>query len=76
MNGTCIETPPQPLPGSDSLYVFTFQPDVANHPDVVDLTNQVLARTKDILTKVQRYFLRWAKYKQVWVPDKVSQTAF
>lgn len=71
MDGTCIETPPQPLAGSDTHYVFSFHPDVVNHPDVVDLANEVLARAKDILTKMQRYFIRWAKYKQVWVPDKV-----
>ena len=72
MHGTCVETAPQPVPGSDTPYVFSFQPDVANHPDVVDLANKIIARGKDILTRVQRYFLRWAKHKPVWVVDKVG----
>lgn len=72
MDGTCIETPPQVVPGMDAPYVFTFHPDIANFPKIVDMSNQILARGKDILTKMQRYFLRWVKHKPIWVPDKVS----
>lgn len=71
LDGSCVECPPQTVAGSDTPFIFSFHPEVARHPDIIDVSNTILARAKDILTRVQRYFLRWNKHKPVWVPDKV-----
>jgi len=71
MHGTCMEAPPQTILGNDQPYVFTFHSEIANHPDVVELAQTILARARDTLTRIQRYFLRWVKHKPLWVVDKV-----
>lgn len=37
MRGTCLETDPKRVPKKQPPFLFTFYPDVKEHPDVVNL---------------------------------------
>jgi DNA polymerase II small subunit/DNA polymerase delta subunit B len=75
MNGTCIETPPQKIPGEDEPFIFSFFSDISANQDVVGLVQTVQANMKNTLTTLTRYLTRWKKYRGVWKVDKVMKSS-
>ena len=55
MNGTCIETPPQKIPGEDEPYTFSFFSDISTNPEVIELVQTVQSNMKNTLTNLTRY---------------------
>ena len=72
MHGTCIETPPQKIPGEDEPYLFTFFSDISTNPEVIDLVQMVQGNMKTTLTNLTRYLIRWKKYRNIWKVDKTA----
>ena len=72
MNGTCIETPPQKIPGEDEPYVFSFFTDISTNPEVIELVQTIQSNMKSTLTCLTRYLTRWKKYRGIWKVDKVT----
>ena len=72
MHGTCIETPPQKIPGEDEPYLFTFFSDISTNPEVIDLVQMVQGNMKTTLTNLTRYLIRWKKYRNIWKVDKAA----
>jgi len=70
MNGTCIETAAQKIPGEDEPYVFSFFTDISANPDVISLVQTIQNNMKNTLTSLTRYLTRWKKYRKVWNVDK------
>ena len=71
MNGTCIETPPQKIPGEDEPFIFSFFTDISGNQEVIGLVQTVQNNMKNSLTSLTRYLTRWKKYRGVWKVDKV-----
>ena len=72
MNGTCIDTPPQKIPGEDEPYIFSFFTDISANQDVIGLVQTIQNNMKNTLTSLTRYLTRWKKYRKVWNVDKVK----
>ncbi|ELU10552.1 hypothetical protein CAPTEDRAFT_221643 [Capitella teleta] len=72
MNGTCIETPPQKIPGEDEPCIFSFFSDISANQEVISLVQTVQANMKNTLTTLTRYLTRWKKYRGVWKVDKAA----
>ena len=71
MNGTCIETPAQKIPGEDEPYVFSYFTDISSNPEVIELVQTIQSNMKNTLTNLTRYLTRWKKYRHIWKVDKV-----
>ena len=71
MNGTCIETPPQKIPGEDEPYIFSFFQDISVNPDIIEMVQTAQGSMKNTLTNLTRYLTRWKKYRPIWKVDKV-----
>ena len=76
MNGTCIETPAQKVPGEDEPYVFSFLSDISANSDIINLVQTVQTNMKNTLTTLTRYLHRWKRYRRVWKVDKVRCFTF
>ncbi len=72
MNGTCIETPPQKIPGEDEPYLFSFFTDISANSEVIELVQTIQNNMKATLTSLTRYLTRWKKYRHIWKVDKVE----
>ena len=73
MNGTCILTPPQKIEGEEEPYIYSFMQDIVRNTEVLDLFQVINNNLKSTISCVQRYFVRYKKYKMVWrtLKDKV-----
>ena len=47
MSGTCVETPPQKIPGEDKPFIFNFFNDIAANTDVINLVPVDPAKHED-----------------------------
>lgn len=75
MNGTCIETSPQKIPGEDEPYIFSFFTDTSTNPEVIELVQTIQANMKNTITSLTRYLTKWKKYRSIWKVDKVNINA-
>ena len=72
-NGSCIEAPPQIVPGQDEPVTFTFFSDVSMHPDVVDMANTVQQSIHNTVNQILHYLSSsWKKkYRPLWKLQRV-----
>lgn len=71
MNGTCVETPAQRIPGEDEPFVFSFHSDISTNPEVIGQVQSICQNIKNTLTSLSRYVGRWKKFRGAWKVDKV-----
>ncbi|CBY09982.1 unnamed protein product [Oikopleura dioica] len=70
MDGTCIETPPQPNPDSDEPYLFTFHSDILPLPSVTEVCLGITENLQRCLVNCIKIAAKWRKYSKIWKPDK------
>ncbi|KAK3792441.1 hypothetical protein RRG08_045982, partial [Elysia crispata] len=70
LHGTCTEAPPQKLRHLDEPYVYSFLPEVAYNPVVIDLVAECDDAIFKALINVQKYMSRWKKHRHLWKSDK------
>lgn len=71
-HGTCVECPPQKIPGEDEPYIFSFMNDINEHPDVGEVISSILANIRGTLTSVRDFVQRWRRYRVIWRGDKAQ----
>ena len=75
MNGSCMETPPQKIPGEDEMFVFSFFSDISATSSVIGMVQMIQNNMKSTLTTLTRYLTRWKKFRRVWKVDKVRDAS-
>ena len=73
-HGTCVEAPTQ-LVGDDEPFAFTFHPDVAKCPDVVEAARALDAVCDAVVLGVSREVEKWDAHADVWRDDKEAAVA-
>ena len=73
-HGTCVEAPVQ-LVGDDEPFAFTFLPDVAKCPDVVEAARALDAACDAAVLGVSREVEAWDAHGDVWRDDKEAAVA-
>ena len=73
-HGTCVEAPTQ-LVGDDEPFSFTFHPDVAKCPDVVEAARALDAVCDAVVLGVAREVEKWDAHGELWRDDKDAAVA-
>jgi dynein heavy chain len=66
MRGSCIEAPPQTVPGQDEPVRFTFFSDVSVHPEVSEMGLHVKDSIRCGLLQLAAHANSWKKFKLLW----------
>lgn len=72
MNGSCIETSPQPM-GDDEPFLYTFYQDISQNPYVVELMVSLNQAIHKVFTSMNRYLDVWRTYDtqySLWNPKR------
>ena len=72
MHGTCIETPPQHAEGEDEPVVFSFFTDISSNQAIIDLVTTISKGVQSSLGMLNKYLIRYRKYRRLWKLDKVG----
>uniref|UniRef100_A0A8C4TE89 Dynein axonemal heavy chain 10 n=1 Tax=Erpetoichthys calabaricus TaxID=27687 RepID=A0A8C4TE89_ERPCA len=70
IHGTCVECPPQDVPGQDEKFVFSFFHDIALLPQIKDEAVALSQSIHKVLMSITRYLNRWKRYRPLWKVDK------
>ena len=76
MRGSCIEAPPQSVPGQDEPVRFTFFSDVSVHPEVNEMGLHVKEAVSCGLSQLVAHASTWKKFKLLWRMNKVCVPPF
>ena len=74
MDGTCLEAPEQPM-GDDETFAFTFHPDVAANPQVVEALLHLNREAQGAVSGVNHLVRAWDKHSFIWKQDKEKALA-
>ena len=72
MHGTCIETPPQHAEGEDEPVVLSFFSDISANQSIIDLVTTISKGVQSSLGMLNKYLIRYRKYRRLWKLDKVG----
>lgn len=70
MDGTCVETPPQPVGEDEEPVVFSFYADVIANPDVLKLMTAITSKIQQAFGRINKYLDAFRRYDALWKRDK------
>ena len=71
LRGSCIEAPPQTVPGQDEPVKFTFYSDVSMHPEINELGGHVQESIRGGISQLISHANTWKKFKPLWRMQRV-----
>ena len=74
MYGTCLLTPVQKLPNSETV-TFSFYSDIINNEEVLNVVKEISDNMKLTMERVIHCVVKWRKFQNVWKEDKAGDIA-
>ena len=71
LRGSCIEAPPQTVPGQDEPVKFSFFSDVSMHPEINELGFHVQQSIRRGIQQLVAHANTWKKFKLLWRMQRV-----
>ena len=71
MRGSCIEAPPQTVPGQDEPVKYTFFTDVSLHHEVNELGLHIHETVHCGISQLVAHTSTWKKFKLLWRMNRV-----